>query len=208
VGWKGIVGLFVLALMFVVDLYRKRSRVLGLLFGREVTIGVVLAWTALLGLLAILAFGLGRAQQGPIRVGSQAPEFSLKTFDGEMINLADLQGRVVVVNFWASWCQPCEEEAPYLQQAYEEFKEQGVVFLGVDYVDTEPEARAYLERLGITYPNGPDLGTRISQAFRIRGVPETYIVSPEGVLVDVRIGPYVSLAEVRGAIKVALGLPQ
>ncbi len=79
------------------------------------------------------------------------------------------------------------------------------MFLGVNYVDTEPEAKAYLERFGITYPNGPDLGTRISQAFRIRGVPETYIVSPEGVLVDVRIGPYVSLDEIRAAIGAALG---
>jgi len=76
-----------------------------------------------------------------------------------------------------------------------------VVFLGVNYVDTEPEARAYLGRFGITYPNGPDLGTRISQAFRIRGVPETYILGEDGRLAHVKIGPYTSLDEIVRAIE-------
>ncbi len=75
-----------------------------------------------------------------------------------------------------------------------------VVFLGVDYVDTEPEAQAYLEKFDITYPNGPDLGTRISQAFRIRGVPETYIIDKEGVLADAKIGPFQSLDDIIAAI--------
>jgi cytochrome c biogenesis protein CcmG/thiol:disulfide interchange protein DsbE len=84
------------------------------------------------------------------------------------------------------------------------YKDQGVVFLGVDYVDTETEARQYLEKFGITYPNGPDLGTRISQAFRIRGVPETYIAGPDGKLVAVKIGPYQSLSEITQQIELAL----
>ena len=75
-----------------------------------------------------------------------------------------------------------------------------VVFLGVDYVDTEPEARGYLNKFDITYPNGPDLGTRISQAYRMRGVPETYIISPSGILAVQKIGPFASLAEIKAAI--------
>ena len=130
----------------------------------------------MLGLLAIVGVGLIRTQQGPAGVGSKPNPFTLRTFDGVEYNTADLVGQVVVINFWASWCKPCEQEAAELEQAYQQFKDQGVVFLGVNYVDTEPEAKAYLERFGITYPNGPDLGTRISQAFRIRGVPETYIL--------------------------------
>ena len=85
------------------------------------------------------------------------------------------------------------------------YRERGdVVFLGVDYVDTEPEARAYLEKFAISYPNGPDLRTTISQLFRIRGVPETYIIDREGRLAYQKIGPFTSLAEIQAAVESVL----
>ncbi len=77
---------------------------------------------------------------------------------------------------------------------------------GVDYVDTEPEALAYLEEFQVTYPNGPDLRTKISQAFRITGVPETYIIDQDGVIVYVRIGPFRSLEEIKSFIDPLLDL--
>ena len=80
-----------------------------------------------------------------------------------------------------------------------------MVFLGVDYVDTEPEALGYLSKFNITYPNGPDLGTRISQSFRIRGVPETYFVDREGKLAHAQIGPFSSLTQIKGIIEPLLG---
>ena len=162
--------------------------------------GVILAWVFVLGLLLVLGVGLIRTQEGPIGVGDRVPDLTLTTFDGELISFKDLAGDVVVINFWASWCKPCEQEAAELEQAYQIYKDEGVVFLGVDYVDTETEARQYLEKFGITYPNGPDLGTRISQAFRIRGVPETYIIGPDGRLAAVKIGPYTSLEEIKRQI--------
>jgi cytochrome c biogenesis protein CcmG, thiol:disulfide interchange protein DsbE len=171
--------------------------------GRGRSWGVVLVWVAVLGLLAILGVGLIRTTQGPVGVGSKPDPFTLRTFDGVEYDTAELVGQVVVINFWASWCKPCEQEAAELEQAYQQFKDQGVVFLGVNYVDTEPEAKAYLERFGITYPNGPDLGTRISQAFRMRGVPETYILGRDGRLAHVKIGPYTSLDEIVQAIQAA-----
>jgi cytochrome c biogenesis protein CcmG/thiol:disulfide interchange protein DsbE len=164
--------------------------------------GRILVWVGLIALLVLLALGLQRSRQGPITVGDKVPNFSLTTFEGQTIELDDLAGKVVVLNFWASWCKPCEQEAAELEEAWRSYEPQGeVVFLGVDYVDTETEAKAYLEKFAITYPNGPDLGTRISQAFRIRGVPETYFIGKDGVLRYVQIGPFSSLAQIKATIE-------
>jgi cytochrome c biogenesis protein CcmG/thiol:disulfide interchange protein DsbE len=144
------------------------------------------------GLLVLVALQMrrnGPLAAGPLGAGQPAPDFELTTFDGQAYSLQALRGQIVVVNFWASWCIPCLDEAPILESAWRQYKDQGVVFIGVDYVDTETEAKAFLQRFDITYPNGPDLGTRVSQAYRITGVPETYIVNRDGTLAHAQIGP-------------------
>jgi cytochrome c biogenesis protein CcmG/thiol:disulfide interchange protein DsbE len=150
--------------------------------------GRIVAFALVLGLLALLGWGLVKAQAGP-RDSGLAPDFTLTTFDGQEITLSKLRGQVVVINFWASWCPPCRDEAPYLEATWRAYRERGVVFIGVDYVDTEAEALAYMAEFDITYPNGPDVGTRISQAYRIQGVPETFFVARDGTLRGVKIGP-------------------
>jgi len=167
----------------------------------------VIVWVALLALLVVVALGLRRSQQGPIQIGDTVPDFSLKFFDGYThqgktdLQLADLRGKVVVINFWASWCKPCEQEAADMESAWRSYEPGGqVVFVGADYVDTEPEARGYLKKFDITYPNGPDLGTRISQTFRIKGVPETYFIDQAGKLVYAQIGPFASASEIQAII--------
>ena len=163
--------------------------------------GRLLAWLGLLAFLIMLSLGLLYNQQGSVGVGDTIPNFTLNTFDGQQISLADQKGKVVVINFWASWCKPCEQEAADLETSWQHYKPlSNIIFLGIDYVDTEPEALAYLRKYNITYPNGPDLGTRISQLFRIRGVPETYIVDRQGVLQFVQIGPFQSLSQIRTLI--------
>lgn len=161
----------------------------------------VAAWGGLLVLLVVIGLGLIRTQEGPVRPGQDAPDFTLITFDGQEIDTAGLEGKVLVLNFWASWCKPCEQEAADLETAWRLYQSRDdIVFLGIDYVDTEPEAIAYLEKFDITYPNGPDLRTAISQSFRIRGVPETYIVSKDGILAHAQIGPFASLAQIQSTI--------
>ncbi len=167
----------------------------------------VIVWAFLVGLLAIVALGLRRAQQGTVQPGQKIDNFKLPLYSGYQfegkseINLEDLRGKVVVINFWASWCKPCEQEAAEMQQAWKEYESSGkVVFLGVDYVDTEPEARIYLKKFGITFANGPDLATRISQYFRIKGVPETYFVDGDGILQYVQVGPFASVDQIRAQI--------
>jgi cytochrome c biogenesis protein CcmG/thiol:disulfide interchange protein DsbE len=165
-------------------------------------LGAAIAWISLFLLLIFLALGLIRSQRGPVAVGESAPDFTLTAFDGQgLFTLSESRGKVVVINFWASWCKPCEQEAADLEAAWQYYQPRGdVLFLGVDYVDTEPEARAYLEKFKITYPNGPDQRTSISHAYRIRGVPETYVVGPDGKLSFVKIGPFTSLAEIQAAV--------
>ena len=150
--------------------------------------GIPLAFVLVLALLALLAWGLKKAQAGPVDSGL-APDFSLTGFDGQTVTLSELRGQVVIINFWASWCPPCREEAAYLEQTWRKYKDQGVVFIGVDYVDTKKEALAYIQEFNITYINGPDLGTAISDAYNIKGVPETFFVSKSGELRGVHIGP-------------------
>jgi cytochrome c biogenesis protein CcmG/thiol:disulfide interchange protein DsbE len=152
-------------------------------------IGIV-GIVVVLGLLGLLAYGLlmsGRSSKS--LQGREAPPFALSLFDGGTISLDELRGQVVVVNFWASWCVECRDEAGLLEEVWQEYGERGVVFLGVVYVDTEPEARAYVAQYGITYPNGPDLGGKISRAYRVTGVPETFFIARGGRLAYVKIGP-------------------
>jgi cytochrome c biogenesis protein CcmG/thiol:disulfide interchange protein DsbE len=150
--------------------------------------GYFLSFSLIFALLGLLGWGLIKVQNGPVDEG-MAPDFSLTSFDGETVTLGELRGQVVVINFWASWCPPCRDEAAYLEQTWRKYKDQGVVFIGVDYVDTDAEALAYIEEFDITYFNGPDIGTRISQAYNIQGVPETFFVAKNGELRGVHIGP-------------------
>jgi len=167
----------------------------------------IIVWGVLVGLLVIVAITLKLSQQGTVQPGDKINNFEMTMFTGYELNgqtqanLSGLVGKVVMINFWASWCKPCEQEASDLRSAWDYYKDKGqVVFIGMDYVDTEPEARAYLEKFNITYPNGPDLGTKVSQLFRIKGVPETYFIDPTGVLRYVQVGPFTSVDEIKSII--------
>jgi cytochrome c biogenesis protein CcmG/thiol:disulfide interchange protein DsbE len=152
--------------------------------GRNLTFAIVLV----VALALLVAFAVAiRRSSATIEAGAVAPEFTLETFDGEAVALADLRGKVVVLNFWASWCLPCAEEAADLEQVWRDYQDRGVVVLGADYTDTRPAAEAYIERHGISYPNGMDRANNISVKYRVSGVPETVVIDQAGRLVP--LGP-------------------
>jgi cytochrome c biogenesis protein CcmG, thiol:disulfide interchange protein DsbE len=178
-----------------------------------VQILVVVGVLTSLALYAILGLGLFRAQHPIMSIGSKVPDFSLKLFDdyqyhgSGQVNLTALRGKVVVVNFWASWCVTCADEAPDMEAAWRHYQpEDKVVFLGVDYTDVDSKALGFLSKFEISYPNGPDLGTRITPIFnRDIAMPETYIIDQQGFLRYKQIGPFQSLAEIQSAIDPFLG---
>lgn len=171
----------------------------------------VTIWVFLVGLLALVGFGLNRSSHPMAEVGKPVPDFKLVYYDGYHYNntpemkLSDLRGKVVMINIWASWCKPCEQEAPELEQAWQLYKDAGdVVFIGVDYVDTPEGAFGYLKKFGITFANAPDLESTISSILnRQMGVPETYLIDRDGVLKQVKIGPFASVAEIQAFIATA-----
>ena len=149
---------------------------------RGARFAIGLALLAGLSLVGALAFGL-RAPGGRVEAGHEAPTFTLQSYGGDEIPLASLRGRVIVLNFWASWCIECDLEAADLEDVWRDYSGKGVTVLGVAYTDTEPAARAYIDRHGMTYPNGPDRGARISRAYGLTGVPETVIIDRDGLIV-------------------------
>lgn len=132
--------------------------------------------------------------------------FTLTLFDGSQRHSADLQGQTLVVNFWASWCQPCREEMPELQRVWQAYRDQGVVFVGVVLKgDDQNAAQAFLREAGIAYPNGQDDEGTLATNFHVVGLPNTFILSQEGRLVHRFIGP-VTAARLRQRLEQALTL--
>jgi cytochrome c biogenesis protein CcmG, thiol:disulfide interchange protein DsbE len=141
-------------------------------------------------LMVIVVFGLQLASQNLSQPTSgRAPEFETVTYFGSRLHLADLRGKVVVLNFWASWCGPCRVEAPDLQHIYETYRARGVEFLGISYLDTEEDARGFMRDFGLTYINAIDEGSRISDLYHIEAVPETFIIDQNGDIAHFFLGP-------------------
>ncbi len=141
-------------------------------------------------LLVIIVFGLQLASQNLSQpTAGPAPLFEMTTYDGGTFRLADTRGSVVVLNFWASWCPPCRVEAPDLQRLSQTYAERGVQFVGVTYLDTEEDARAFIAEFGLTYTNGLDAGSRISDLYSIQAVPETFVIDQQGNIAYFFAGP-------------------
>jgi cytochrome c biogenesis protein CcmG/thiol:disulfide interchange protein DsbE len=158
---------------------------------------------AALPVLALLAYGFvldPRSIPSPL-VGRPAAAFTLTTFDGGPVALEALRGKVIVVNFWASWCNPaCYDEAPALERAWRTYRDRGVVVVGVDMQDTAEAAREFIRRFELTFPNAPDHGGKVAVEYGVYGVPETFFVDRAGTIRAKHVGA-VTDEMIRGALE-------
>ncbi len=118
--------------------------------------------------------------------GRPAPDFRLAQLSSgsvPKVHLASLKGKPVVINFWASWCDPCKREAPLLQSTWQRVQKQGVVLLGIDYQDTQSDGQSFLQKYGITYTNVVDPNSSVAINYGVTGVPETFFINSHGVVV-------------------------
>jgi len=151
---------------------------------------IILTLAAIVPLIAILAYGFSRDPRyilSPL-IGRPAPPFTVTLFDGKKLSLSDLRGKVVFLNFWASWCPPCRAEARDIEATWKKYKDKDIVFLGIDIQDTEEAALAFLKEFEITYLNGRDSSGRISIDYGVWGIPETFFIDPEGWITYKHVG--------------------
>jgi cytochrome c biogenesis protein CcmG/thiol:disulfide interchange protein DsbE len=141
-------------------------------------------------LIGLLAYGFRtdpREIPTPL-LGRPAALFSLALFDGGRFSLGDQRGKVVIVDFWASWCFPCREEAPLLESTWRAYRDRGVVLVGVNFQDEEDAARAFIREFDLTFPNGRDVGSRIAIDYGVYGIPELFFVTGERLIAAKHIG--------------------
>lgn len=145
-----------------------------------------------LAIIVVIGYAMiDRERQRNTPKEGSAPNFEVTMYDfdrivmpGETVSKTSLAGQAIVINFWASYCIPCQREAAMLERVWNDYRDAGVVFLGINTEDPEKEALNYLVEYGITYPNAPDRGAAMEKGYRITGIPETFVIDTKGDIVQ------------------------
>lgn len=122
------------------------------------------------------------------RIGALAPNFTLTDLEGEAISLADLRGRPLLVAFWATWCEPCKVEMPFIEERYVRYRERGLRVLAVDFDEPAEAVAAFRDEMGLTFEILLDPGGRVQQLYQVRGYPSSYYIDAAGVIRAQQIG--------------------
>ena len=153
-------------------------------------IGIVLTAAAVLALVFGVVW-MQSAKYEPLTVGKPAPDFALPDLADKTVRLSDYRGKVVFLNFWATWCKPCQEEMPSMEVLYKNFEKDGLVMLAVsiDRVTTKKDIPPFVKNMNLTFPVLVDSWGQTDKRYKLMGVPETYIIDQDGILREKIIGP-------------------
>jgi len=158
---------------------------------RRITYSIIL----ILGLawIVVSADRTGTSTAGKIpapQQGFPAPDFELKTTEGEIIKLSDLRGQAVLVNLWATWCPPCRAEMPAIEKVYNEYRDEGFAVLAVNmtYQDTFSDIAPFVEEYGLTFPILLDETGEVGTAYQLRSLPSSFFIDRDGIIREVVIG--------------------
>jgi cytochrome c biogenesis protein CcmG/thiol:disulfide interchange protein DsbE len=145
--------------------------------------------------LALLALVLqacspesGSASSDRAEIGKPAPDFTLQDLDGNTVRLSDFRGKVVFLNFWATWCPPCRAEMPAIETLHRKYRDGDVVVLGIDLRESASTVRAFVEEGGYTWTFLLDTTGRVGSMYQVRGIPASYFVDRKGIIRAVAIG--------------------
>ena len=132
-------------------------------------------------LLLVLSGLLGMAARPPL-VGSPAPEIALKDLQGRDVKLSDLRGKVVLVNFWATWCKPCKEEMPAMQASYDKLRDKGFVVLAVNELEDTARVAEHIRTHGHTFEVVMDHNNQVANMYGVVGLPASFLIDPQGIV--------------------------
>lgn len=133
-------------------------------------------------------------------IGNLAPDFQLQDMEGQNVTLSNLRGNPIIINFWASWCGPCREEMPFLQQIYEKWNSEDVLLLTINLRETPSEITEYMQNNDLSFPVLLDVDGSVTQNYNVIGIPTTFFIDKDGVIQSKRLGPFSSAAEIEISI--------
>ncbi len=160
-------------------------------------------FTLVLAAISIFLLSCGGTDNQSLRVGSSAPDFTLKTINGEDLSLSSFKGEPVVLNFWATWCEPCKDEMPHFQQVYDRYsKTDSLNVIAVNMNETADKASAFFNEYKLTFPSLIDVNQSVTVGkYGILGLPTTYFIDSKGIIKYVKIGPILTETELAARLE-------
>jgi len=156
-------------------------------------------------LVSVLTSGLVMAGCSPssaqgVEVGNLAPDFQLQNLDGQTVSLGNLQGKPVLINFWATWCPPCRSEMPYIQEVYEEWVNRGLVVLALNIGESSSKVEEFMQNHNLSFIVLLDTKQDIAQRYNITGIPTTFFIDKDGIIQDKIIGAFQNKTQIENRL--------
>jgi len=168
----------------------------------------LLTWALVLGMFWTVVSRVSpdqsQVQTGSVpKEGFTAPDFTLGLLDGGEVTLSELQGNVVLVNFWTSWCPPCRKEMPAIESVYRSYKDIGLVVIGLNLTaqDSKPDVSAFVQEMGVTFPIALDINNAVGNSYRVTALPTSFFIDRKGVIRSVIVGGPMSEAVIQSKVE-------